>query len=253
MDCGDSADIAVIVTAHNYGRYLEACLRSVVSQTLPPQTVLVVDDASTDDTASVVEKFPEVQYYRVDFRNANRARNFGFSKVSAEWVVFFDADNYMAPGFLEALYEAADETLDFVYCDRINFAEGDVSWYPEAMGVWCSGPFNPDRLKRANYIDLASLVRSRSFPGFDGSLRRYQDWDLWLNLVLNQGGKGRHVAQSLFFYRVHGASISRTEDRDRARWQIGCKYRNGAFFSIPLLRDLFWLYRLLRRFRALFR
>lgn len=242
-----SADIAVIITSHNYGRYLGTCLCSVDAQTLRPKEILVVDDASTDGTEEVVRQFPGARYYRVAFQNGNRARNFGFSRMSSELVVFFDADNYMAPHFLETLYGglASDGAVDFVYCDRINFGEGDVSWYPEPMGRWRAGPFDSVLLRERNYIDLASLLRARCFPGFDEALRRCQDWDLWLNIVLNQQGKGRYVAEPLFYYRVHGASVSRREDRDRAVWTIRRKYRLGLFFSLPVVRDAFWLYRFL--------
>jgi hypothetical protein len=100
-------------------------------------------------------------------------------------------------------------------------------------------------LRERNYIDLASLLRARCFPGFDEALRRCQDWDLWLNIVLNQRGRGRYVAEPLFYYRVHGASVSRREDRDRAVWTIRRKYRLGLFSSLPVVRDAFWLYRFL--------
>ncbi len=242
------ADIAVIVTSHNYARYLEQCLRSVISQTLRPKEVLVVDDASSDGTEAVVRRFPDVRYHRVAFHNGNRARNFGFSRVSSEAVVFFDADNYMDARFLEVLHGAlaADEEADFAYCDRINFGEGDVSWYPEPMGRWRSRPLDPGLLRVSNYIDLASLLRARSFPGFDEGLRRYQDWDLWLNVVLKQGGQGRYVPEPLFYYRVHEESASKREDRDRAAWHIRRKYRLGLLGSLPVLRDSFGLYRVLR-------
>ena len=51
-----------------------------------------------------------------------------------------------------------------------------------------SGPFDVRRLRAGNYIDLAALIRADSFPGFDPAVRRYQDWDLWLNIALKQGG-----------------------------------------------------------------
>ena len=250
-----TADIAVIITSHNYGRYLEQCLRSVVAQTLKPKEILVVDDASTDGTEEVVRRFPRVRYYRVAFENGNSARNFGFSKMSSELVVFFDADNYMKPHFLEALHPALemDNTVDFVYCDRINFGEGDVSWYPEPLGRWRAKPFDVDALRVSNCIDLASLLRARCFPGFDEGLRRCQDWDLWLNIVLNRGGRGRYVAEPLFYYRVHSASLSRREDRDRAVWAIRSKYRLGPLFSLPLVRTCFSLYRFLQGLKRLFR
>jgi glycosyltransferase involved in cell wall biosynthesis len=245
------ADIAVVITSHNYGRYLGQCLQSVVDQSLCPKEVVVVDDASTDETASVMRQFPEVAYHPVSFYNGNRARNFGFSQVSSKAVVFFDADNYMTPDFLQVLYGALtrSEGVDFVYCDRIHFGEGDVSWYPHPMGLWQSRTFDRALLQTFNYIDLASLMWSRSFPGFDETLQRYQDWDLWLNMVLKNGRLGQYVAEPLFYYRVHGMNASRLQDRDRALWHIRRKYRIG-FGALPGVRNLFWLYRSSRQIKA---
>ena len=253
MPSGVTADIAVIVTTHNYARYLGQCLHSVAAQTLKPKEVVVVDDASTDETEAAVRQFPGVRYYRVAFQNGNRARNYGFSKISSEQVVFFDADNYMEARFLEVLSRAleGDEGADFAYCDRTNFGEGDVSWYPEPPGRWRSRPFDPVLLKSANYIDLASLLRVRCFPGFDENLRRYQDWDLWLNVVLSGMGRGRYVPEPLFHYRIHRASVTRREDRDRAVWYIRRKYRLSPLGSIPVLRNSFRFYRFLRKIKSL--
>jgi len=243
---GAPSDVAVVITAHNYGHFLPQCLQSVQSQTVLPREVLVIDDASDDQTAAVMRGFDGVRYFRVDFRNGNRARNFGFARISCPLVVFFDADNYMAPQFVETLHRALEQDAEavFAYGDRINFADGDVSWYPHPMGVWQSGAFDPARLRKHNYIDLAALVRAERFPGFDPELRRYQDWDLWLN-VAAQGGYGRYVPQPLFYYRVHGNSLSFREDRDRAAWYLRRKYRIG-WGAWPLLRHSFGLYRLAR-------
>ena len=245
------ADIAVIVTCHNYGRYLRQCLHSIESQLLKPASVLVVDDASTDETDDVARQFPGMDYRRVDFLNGNKSRNFGFNHVSAEWVVFFDADNYMSPQFLDVLYGAAlaRPGLDFVYCDRVNFPDGDGSWYPEPDGVRKSGPFQPDRLRKGNYVDVASLLRAGSFPGFDESLRRYQDWDLWLNVVLRRRGCGHYVPKPLYYYRIHDANISRRESDDRAVWRVRRKYRLGLYFRLPVIRDARWLFCVLRKLK----
>jgi glycosyltransferase involved in cell wall biosynthesis len=245
----EASDIAVVITSHNYGRFLKDCLDSVSTQTLKPAQVLVIDDSSVDMTASVVQEFPEVSYYKVEFGNGNKSRNYGFSKITAEWVVFFDADNFMLPNFLECLYSAITDDISFVYCDRINFGDGDVSWYGDPLGVWSSQAFDVEDLKRGNYVDLASLVRAGDFSGFDESLRRCQDWDLWLNLVLNANCRGRYVNKPLFHYRIHNESITRREDRDRAVWYIKRKYGLGMFAKIPVLRNTYYVYRALRMLR----
>lgn len=242
------ADIGVVITTHNYGHYLAACLDSVLSQTLLPRQVVVVDDASEDNAADVVASFSDVQYCRVDFRNGNRARNFGFLKVSTPYVAFFDADNVMMPRFLSVLYSALQEVpcATFAYGDRIVFADGDLQQGEREA----SGPFDVRRLRAGNYIDLAALIRADRFPGFDPAVRRYQDWDLWLNIALKQGGIGQYVPEVLYYYRVHPHSVSQREDRDRAMWGIRRKYRLG-WGALPLLRHSFRLYQFARKTRSL--
>ena len=242
------ADIGVVITTHNYGHYLAACLESVLSQTLLPCQVVVVDDASEDNAADVAASFSDVAYCRVDFRNGNRARNFGFLKVSTPYVAFFDADNVMMPRFLEVLYEALQAVphATYAYGDRIVFADGELQRGEREV----SGPFDVRRLRAGNYIDLAALIRSDKFPGFDPAVRRYQDWDLWLNIALKQGGIGQYMPEPLFYYRVHPHSVSQREDRDRAMWRIRRKYRLG-WGALPLLRHSFKLYQLARKTRSL--
>ena len=241
------SDIGVVITTHNYGHYLAACLESVLSQTLLPCQVVVVDDASEDNAADVVAAFSDVAYCRVNFRNGNRARNFGFLKVSTSYVAFFDADNVMMPRFLDVLYSALQEVprATFAYGDRIVFADGDLQQGEREV----SGSFDVRRLRAGNYIDLAALIRSDRFPGFDPSVRRYQDWDLWLNIALKQGGIGQYVPEPLFYYRVHPHSVSQREDRDWAMWGIRRKYHLG-WGALPLLRHSFRLYQFARKTKS---
>ena len=248
-----TASIDVIVTCHNYGRYLHRCLSSILEQTLQPAQIVVVDDASDDTTPEVAQQFPGVTYERVDFRNANRSRNRGFEMTDSEMVVFFDADNEMAPHFLDRLYAALqnDPDADFAYCDRINVLDGEASDVPEPPGHWRSRPFDASLLRRFNYIDLASLVRRSSFPGFDEALAMYQDWDLWLTMA-SRGQTGRYVPQPLFSYRVHDQSLGHRTDPEPALWRLRLKYRIGAFGSLPVIRNSFTIFRALRRLRRAF-
>lgn len=234
--------ISIIVPSHNYGCYLSQCLTSVFNQTLKPSEVLVIDDASEDDTSKVVKKFPKAKYYKVDFRNGNKTRNFGFEKSSGDYLVFFDADNYMKRNFLENLYEvlSGDPEAAFAYCDRYNVPEGDISWHSLGPGLWRSRNFHPNFLMLSNYIDLASLLRREFFPGFDEDLKRLQDWDLWLNVVLNMGGRGIYVPEPLFFYRIHEDSVTGRESMEEARAYILRKYGRRLF---PYNHPFYWTLR----------
>lgn len=70
-----------------------------------------------------------------------------------------------------------------------------------------SFPFDPDRLRRMPYIHTTSLIRRVHFPEFDESLKRFQDWDLWLTMLAH-GHVGIHIPEVLFTVRS-GGTMSR--------------------------------------------
>jgi hypothetical protein len=88
---------------------------------------------------------------------------------------------------------------------------------PEASYAYCSfryglktfrlWPFDGDRLRQMNYIHTSSLIRRADFPGFDESIRKLQDWDLWLTM-LESGRCGVWVPQVLFTAIPHKGGIS---------------------------------------------
>lgn len=69
--------------------------------------------------------------------------------------------------------------------------------------------FDSDSLRRSNYISTMSLIRTEKFPGFDESLQRFQDWDLWLTMLHN-GDTGEFTGECCFKTesRPHGISSS---------------------------------------------
>ena len=67
--------------------------------------------------------------------------------------------------------------------------------------------FDKNFLKQNNYIDTTSLIRRSDFPGFDESLKRFQDWDLWL-AMLEQGKKGIFIPKVLYKKIISNGGIS---------------------------------------------
>jgi len=99
--------LAVVVVSFNGARFIEPCLSSVLAQQAPPVEVVVVDNASSDDTAARVERgFPTVQLIR-NRRNLHYAGavNQGVAATSAAWVVILNQDLTLDPGFTRALAE----------------------------------------------------------------------------------------------------------------------------------------------------
>ena len=108
-----TAPVSVIITCHNYARYLESAILSVLGQTQRPTEIIVVDDASTDHTKDVAALFTGegVEYIRVEHRSTHLARLAGINRAHGEFVLFVDADNLLSREFIEhglAAFDAGD-------------------------------------------------------------------------------------------------------------------------------------------------
>jgi len=112
----------VIVTCHNLAKYLPNALNSLEQQTLSAWECIIVDDVSTDNTASVAEEFVRLdsrfRYVRTpENLKLPRALNFGHAQARGKYVLNLDADNLLPENALEILSDALDKRreLHIVY------------------------------------------------------------------------------------------------------------------------------------------
>jgi glycosyltransferase involved in cell wall biosynthesis len=84
--------ISVIVCAHNEAQYLPACLHSLLAQTRPPDEILVIDNASTDQTATVAWQVPGVRVVDEPRKGLPRARETGRRHATGDVLAYLDAD-----------------------------------------------------------------------------------------------------------------------------------------------------------------
>lgn len=208
--------ISVIIPVYNHASVLGRCLASLAEQTLLPGEVIVVDDGSTDDFEKIAaeiskdEKFKNlnIKIIRQQNRGAGAARNRGFAESTGELVIFWDADTIACPEMLEKMKVALDAN------SVASFAYGQFKFGWKTMK---SRPFDAVALKKENYIDTTSLLRRTDFSGFDESLKRFQDWDLWLAL-LEKNKTGVFVPEVLFKKLVAGR-------KGMSHWQPSFFYR----------------------------
>ncbi len=114
---GDRATVAVIIPTFNHARFLADAIMSVLAQTRQADEIIVVDDGSTDDPATVVAQFQKVRLIRQDNRGLSAARNTGLRNCTTSHVVFLDADDRLLPAALEAGFNciAGHPDCAFVY------------------------------------------------------------------------------------------------------------------------------------------
>ena len=122
-------------------------------------------------------------------RGANWARNRGLRLVRTPFVLFSDDDIEWCPTALERLKASLDAHPE------ASYSYG--SYVIPGVGTRSNVRFDPARLRRMNYISTMSLVRTAHFPGFDESIKRLQDWDVWLTM-LEKGEKGVHCGSYIF-------------------------------------------------------
>ena len=197
--------VSVVIPCHNYGRYLATAIDSALAQSHPPCQIIVVDDGSTDDTREVAEHFNgSIYYLALPHSGVSRARNEGLLRVAGDFVIFLDADDALAPTYIErtlaAWISAADPKPAFVYTQRYDFGSATaISRYPA---------FDPTLLKFKNYIMVSALLRTEIARAeeFDPTFARgLEDYDFFLGLV-GKGHTGLLLDQPLLRVRAHGAS-----------------------------------------------
>ena len=89
--------VSVIVPVYNGGRYLQAALQSIFEQDYYPVEVIVVNDGSEDDTATIVKSFPNVTYVSRQHQGVAAARNAGLEQARGDFISFLDADDLWTP------------------------------------------------------------------------------------------------------------------------------------------------------------
>lgn len=110
--------ISAIIPTYNRAALLDGTLRSLMEQTVRPDEVIVVDDGSEDETASVVAQFPPcVRYIRIANSGAPVARNAGASQATGDWLWFCDSDDLWHPTYLVRALDlaVAQPSLTFIF------------------------------------------------------------------------------------------------------------------------------------------
>lgn len=211
------ATVSVVVPCYNYGRYLAACLDSILAQTYPASEILVIDDGSTDDTEEVIQPFlsdQRVQFHRQTNRGQASAKNAGVARSTCDVVAFLDADDLWMPEKLARQMPLFDNPAVGVTFTGQRSIDADGRPMRTFRRVGHSA-FRRGRVTRwlgfENIVPFsASAVRRQLFTecgGFDETLGMGIDWELWLRLSLVT--EFDFVDDELFVYRLHSSQMSR--------------------------------------------
>lgn len=194
------ARVAVIIPAYNHKEELCRTLEALFSQTYKDFEVIIVDDGSTDNTHQALTQWlGRIKLLRTQNSGAPAARNYGAKQATGEFLLFLDADVTLRHDALEK----------FVYTlERESNAAFVYSSFKFGWKKFKGMEWDEVALKEKNYVHTTSLLRSTVFPGFDESLKKFQDWDLWLTMV-KLGYKGLWIPEVLFTVTPRANGISK--------------------------------------------
>jgi glycosyltransferase involved in cell wall biosynthesis len=205
-------DVSVVVPTRNRSALLAKTLRSALRQQEVDLEVIVVDEASTDDTPAILIALgdPRVRVIRHDVpRWLAAARNHGADEARGEWLAFLDDDDLWAPDKLVRQLRAAREAgRDWAYTGSVNIEGCRI--------VYSRPPLPPEQV-------VAALPRYNPIPGggsnilgrrtawlragpFDTRLRSGEDWEMSIRLAMH--GPPAWVCSPLIAKRVHPSNMS---------------------------------------------
>jgi glycosyltransferase involved in cell wall biosynthesis len=208
------AAVTVIVPLYNYAGFIVEALESVRAQTLEAIDLVVIDDASTDESLAVARDWAERNHARFNriliLRNlANaglaRTRNAGFDAAETPFVLPLDADNRLLPA-------CCARTLAVAQAKGAAFAYPGIQHFGGMDDVIGTAPFVPMKLAGGNYIDAMALVAKSAWAAIGGYTHiehGWEDYDFWCGIA-ERGLPGVRVPEVLAEYRVHEASMLHT-------------------------------------------
>lgn len=212
--------VSIVVPCYNAAKTLRACLSSAFDQTYRPIEVIVVDDASTDDSARIAAEFPCRLVRRPVNAGVSAARNLGAARSTGEILFFLDSDVGLAPDAVAnavALLRAdAGCGLVFgVYDKEPLIDDGPVetcrtlhlhSVLTRAVGVTSTAVFALAALPRTVFDEIGP---------FDGNLRAGEDDDYAERLL------------SRYRIRLADTVVGRHDEADRLLPLLGEQFRRG--------------------------
>lgn len=206
--------VSAVVTAYNCVQYIGEALESVLSQTRPPDEIVVVDDGSRDGTPDVVANFPQnrIRLIVQENRGPGAARNRGIMETSGEFLAFLDGDD---------IWLADKTALQLAYLQshpHVALVSGDEwLWDIETDERWLGGlrlkPYH--NLSREilihNLVGNPSMVMLRRsilqrVGLFDTTLPWGQDWELWIRIATR--APIGYLTQPVIIYRKHSAGVT---------------------------------------------
>jgi glycosyltransferase involved in cell wall biosynthesis len=208
-----TSKLSVITCVYNHGHYLPESIASVRAQTEKDIEHIIVIDGATDDSSEIAEQAARDDDRVIVWHNHKNfglaySQNFGIQTARSPWVMKVDADDFIAPTYVEEILgaAAAEQRRNVIFSPAHLFGTQEYVYrYPD---------FNPARMIDRLMIAGCGAVRKdlwQAVGGLDETMRFAEDWDLYIRAQLAVGLVPHQLSSPLWHYRQHSGPRASTE------------------------------------------
>jgi len=192
-----TADLSVIMPTYKHAQYLPRALDALLAQSVRPKELIVINDASPDDTAAILDRYAQSDSVVKPIHNEhNRGvvenMGIGAARASGKYVFCAASDDYVLPGFIERTMAALEEHPEAgLCCSYFSIVDGVTGAIRPNPSCWCDAPryFSPAETERllghACIPGHTTIMKRSAFDaagGFLADLQWHSDW--FLNYVV---------------------------------------------------------------------
>lgn len=204
--------VSIITPSFNAAKFITQTIQSVQNQTHQHWEMIIMDDSSSDETVSIIEKIANddnrIHFFQLKKNSGTGiARSTALAKASGRYIAFLDADDLWKP-------EKLEKQLDFMKANNLYFTFSFYDCINEAgkpLNRRIEAPLHLSyrQLFFCNYIGNLTGIYDANYFGKTAvsSIRKRQDWMMWLT-ILKKIQFAQPVPESLAFYRIRENSIS---------------------------------------------
>jgi glycosyltransferase involved in cell wall biosynthesis len=223
---------SVVIPAHNDERFIERTIRTALEQTCTEKEIIIVDDASEDRTASIVEclrassKEARIRYERNGTcRGVSYSRNKGFDVSGGAFVFFLDHDDCWKPHYMESILSTlSSPNVDIAYSFPRTFIDEEDRVIRTSRKK-IPGDVGAIVFSGSIGYATATALKREAFLRYDESLSGREDWELFLRSFL-QGKRVSVVDSDLVMIRSHRGRMSRRLGFWRSTREVYSMYVN---------------------------
>ena len=230
--------VAVIIPCYKYANVLGRAIKSVLAQTIPPEEIVVVDDGTPDDSVKEVMKdFPQVKFIQQPNSGVAAARNNGILETKSKYIVCLDADDTIAPEFVETCVRGLENDRS-IYIAYTRLMTVDPTGYTQESR-WPREYKFDEQLKKNNQVPTCCMFRRTMWERLGGYRQRYapkgagcEDAEFWLRA--GAYGMGAKIVDDrpLFIYSAGTGQTFHDKDYYKIDWT--CWHPWTKDFNHPL-------------------